>query len=171
MSLRNVFTTNDTVEVLQAISATVQSGLILLIGESAEQYHKEVLSAMELTTRLVVNLHPESTPENSVEHNESDLRVAIHRQNPEEFLSDVSHHFLNLVITGNDFSEQLSEQIQSMLVGGGCWVILDAKIVPESCIDDYYKLEIGSCLILVKQNIQHAKVRRGGRKARLTGET
>ncbi|MYD78867.1 MAG: hypothetical protein F4239_08290, partial [Gammaproteobacteria bacterium] len=59
MSLRNVSATNDTVEVLQAISATVQSGLILLIGESAEEYHKEVLSAMELTTRLVVNLHPE----------------------------------------------------------------------------------------------------------------
>ncbi len=171
MSLRNVSFTNDTVEVLQAISATVQSGLILLIGESAEEYHKEVLSAMELTTRLVVNLHPESIREFSVEHNESDLRVAVHRQNPEEFLSDVSHHFLNLVVTGSDFSEKLSEQIQSMLVGGGCWVILDAKMVPDSCIEDYHKLEVGSCLILVKKNMQHAKIRRGGRKARLTGET
>ena len=171
MRLRSVSTANDTVEVLQAISATVQSGLILLIGESAEQYHKDVISAMELTTRLVVNLHPESIPENSIEHNESDLRVAVHRQIPEEFLSDVSHHFLNLVVTGNEFSKQLSEQIQSMLVGGGCWVILDANVVPESCIEDFYKLEFGSCLILVKKNTQHAKVRRGGRKARLTGDT
>ncbi|MYI88747.1 MAG: hypothetical protein F4082_00310, partial [Gammaproteobacteria bacterium] len=135
MSLRNVSATNDTVEVLQAISATVQSGLILLIGESAEEYHKEVLSAMELTTRLVVNLHPEGNREDSVEHSESDLRVAVHRQIPEEFLSDVSHHFLNLVVTGSDFSERLSEQIHSMLVGGGCWIILDAKIVPESNIE------------------------------------
>ena len=171
MTFRNLSTANDTVDVLQAISATVQSGLILLIGESAEKYHKEVLAAMELTTRLVVNLHPESIREYSAEHNESDLRVAVHRQIPEEFLSDVSHHFLNLVVTGSDFSEQLSEQIQSMLVGGGCWVILDAKIVPESCIESYYKLNIGPCLILVKKNMQNAKVRRGGRKARLTGET
>ncbi len=171
MNFGSVTSANDTVEVLQAISATVQSGLILLIGESAEKYHKEVLAAMELTTRLVINLHPESIRENSVEHNESDLRVAVHHQIPEEFLSDVSHHFLNLVVTGSDFSEQLSEQIQSMLVGGGCWIILDAETIPESCTESYYKLEFGTCLILVKKNMQNAKVRRGGRKARLTGET
>ena len=171
MNFRSVTSANDTVEVLQAISATVQSGLILLVGESAEKYHKEVLAAMELTTRLVVNLHPEGVRENSAEHNESDLRVAVHRQIPEDFLSDVSHHFLNLVVTDSDFSEQLSEQIQSMLVGGGCWIILNAETIPESCIESYYMLEIGSCLILVKKNMQNSKVRRGGRKARLTRET
>ncbi len=161
----------ETGEVIEAFAAMVRNGLIMLIGDSAWHYQKEALSGMDLTTRLVINLHPDSSHEDAEAPVSSDLRVAVHHQDPQEFLSDVRHHLMNMVVTDSAAAEPLAEQIQSMLVEGGCWVILDSCGAPESIADAFHSLRVGTCLLLVKKSAQLSKVRRGGRRARLTGET
>ncbi len=170
MTIRSNSFISGTGEVLQAFAAIVRNGLILLIGDIASQYQKEVISGMDYSTRLLVNLHHGSARAISIDQNTSDLRVAIHQQKPEEFLTDIRHHLMNMVVTDEDFSSQLAEQIESMLVEGGCWIILNAGALPDSLTNAFYGINTGTCHILVKRNVQQANVRRGGRRSRLAGE-
>ncbi len=156
--------------VLQAFAANARDGLILLIGDLAHRHRKVVISAMDPMTRLVVNIHPDSDEANTDSESESDLRVAIHCQVPEEFLEDVSQHLVNLVVTDSDFSDRLARQIGAMLIDGGCWIILNSPASCNHVIEGFYRVNIGDCLLLVKKSKTLSGVRRGGRRARLSGD-
>ena len=158
---------------LGAFSATPRNGLILLIGDVASRYQHEVLSGMSLSTRLIVNLAPDSKSTQPSGIAETDLRVAVHRQSPEAFLDDVHQHRFNLVVTDTDISDQLIGQIASMLLEGGFWVIVDesesGKVVSFSDQDFHREIAIGCCQLLVKRVIKPSAQRRGGRRGRQRG--
>ena len=160
-------------EVVSAFVSMVRNGLILLIGDRAHHYKNDVVSVMDPMTRLVVNLYPDTTESKFQDHAEHDLRVAVHRQNPEEFLNDVRHHFLNLVVTDCDFSERLAQRITSMLLEGACWLILNtsdfADVSERTARESFHVANLGSCLLLVKKTEAQSAVRKGGRRARLAG--
>lgn len=164
---------NEIDGIVPAFASMVRSGLILLIGNRAYRCRNAVISAMEPLTRLIVNLHPDSGESESEDASAHDLRVAVHRQNPEDFLKDVSHHSLNLVVTGNEFSELLAQRITSMLLDGACWLILDvsdcAEIPKQVNADAFHSVSLGSGLLLVKKNKVQSAVRKGGRRTRLAG--
>lgn len=161
-------------DTVTAFTSMVRSGLILLIGDRANHYQNDVIHAMEPMTRLIINLHPDSNESGSQEYSEDDLRVAVHYQQPEDFLNDVSHHFLNLVVTDCDFSQPLAQRITSMLLEGACWLVLDASdfadISKRTVLEQFHTINFGSCLLLVKKSKDQAAVRKGGRRARLAGE-
>ena len=142
----------------------------MLIGATARKYQHAVLSAMEPMTRLVVNCDPQADDTSCSASEPADLRVAVHCQNPEEFLDDVSQHLLNLVVTDDGYSERLASQITSMLVEGGCWVILNASDDGRFTSGLFHPVNFGTGLLLVKKSEQQSNVRRGGRRARLSKE-
>jgi len=156
--------------VLKAFAAMVRGGLILLIGDTARHFQSAILSAMDPMTRLVVNLQPDVESAATVQQDVTDLRVAVHCQDPESFLDDVSQHLLNLVVTDEGVSERLTEQITSMLIDGGCWIVLGCAETAASLPDAYYPVNLGSCLLLVKRSKPQLSVRRGGRRARIASE-
>ncbi len=161
----------DTGEMLQAFAAMVRNGLILLIGDVASQYQKEVVAGMDLSTRLVINLLQNSTDAGVGESMSSDLRVVVHRQSPEDFLMDVSRHPMDMVVTDARFSVQLAEQIKSILVAGGYWIILNADRTSELVDNAFFRLNLGAGLLLVKKPVPLANVRRGGRRSRRVGNS
>ena len=159
-------------DLLKAFAAIAHGGLILMIGESTLAYQRSILSGMDAMTRLVINLPPNTSAMDIEESLDSDLRVAVHQQNPEEFLSDISHHTLNLVVLGyKEISVHLIRQIYTMLFEGGSVILLrssqslNAEIDEELCA--FHSTDIGSCKLLVKKSQQASKIRKGGRRARL----
>ena len=171
MSNQRIRSDSGTSNALKAFAAIVRSGLILLIGATARKYQHAVLSAMEPMTRLVINCDSQADDMPCSVSEPADLRVAVHCQNPEEFLDDVSQHLLNLVVTDDDYSERLASQITSMLVEGGCWVILNASDDGRYSSESFHPVNFGGGLLLVKKSEQQSSVRRGGRRARLSIET
>ena len=108
-----------------------------MIGESTLAYQRSILSGMDAMTRLVINLSPNASAMDIEESLVSDLRVAVHQQNPEEFLSDISHHTLNLVVLGyKEISIHLIRQIYAMLVEGGSVILLRSSQFLNAEIDE-----------------------------------
>ena len=159
-------------DLLNAFAAMAHGGLILMIGESTLAYQRSVLSGMDAMTRLVINLPANASAMNIEESLISDLRVAVHQQNAEEFLSDVSNHTLNLVVLGyKDISIHLMRQIYAMLAEGGSVILLRPSQSLNLGVDEelcaFHSADIGSCKLLVKKSQQASKIRKGGRRARL----
>ncbi len=159
-------------DLLNAFAAMAHGGLILMIGESTLTYQQSVLSGMDAMTRLVINLPANVSAMDIEESLISDLRVAVHQQNPEEFLSDVSQHTLNLVVLGyKDISIHLMKQIYAMLVEGGSVILLRSSQSLNPEVDEelcaFHSADIGPCKLLVKKSQQTSKIRKGGRRARL----
>ena len=159
-------------DLLKAFAAIAHGGLIMMIGESTLAYQRSILSGMDAMTRLVINLPPNVSAMDIEEPLVSDLRVAVHQQNPEEFLSDISQHTLNLVVLGyKEISIYLIRQIYAMLVEGGSVILLrssqslNTEIDEELCV--FHSADMGSCKLLVKKSPKALKKRKGGRRARL----
>ena len=166
---------NQSSDMLRAFAAAIDPGLILIIGGKASHYCNTILKSMGVLSKLVVNLAPDTSRSEIDLIVESDIRAAVHRQRPIEFLSDVHRHNLNLVIIDEKkLSLKLAEHIEEMLVDGGCLIVLNAQKRLRSEMPilarDFYSLEIGADLLLVKKAYQQPTTRRGGRRrrARLT---
>ena len=162
-----------TQELLSAFASIARQGLILLTGESAFAYHAAVILGMDAMTRLIVNLHSDALQQPGEERLQADLRVAVHRQNPEEFLDDVSRHSLNLVVIGSDaLTPRLASQIQNMLSDGGCLIVLQSREQMDPSIleqlNDCQVADILSFTLFVKATWRRPPVRRGGRRANIT---
>lgn len=151
--------------------ATKREGIILAIGEQPLNYQKEILSALDPLSRLIVSLKP-SMARLPVETNlESDLRIAVHRQNIHEFLDDIKHHRFTLVILGDEsIDDSLITKCIDILEQGGMALVLRSKSASKSPdIGNYEQcrcVSLDFCYLIVKSDQQKKPVRRGGRKAR-----
>lgn len=164
----------DLEKIMIAFASIANSGLILSIGESSLGCCASILKGMDAMSRMVVNLPPNS-PENDLETElENDLRVAVHRQSAEEFLNDISHHSFDLVVLGlEEISPTIVGQLASMVMDGG------VVIVPKynGMTDDgnpllfagFHHADLGACMLFVRKPFKQEGVRRGGRRARLSG--
>ena len=123
-------------------------------------------------TRLVVNL-PDDSPQTDAEAElVMDLRVAVHRQTPVDFLKDISKHSLNLVILcSEEISPMLVDQLSMMLPAGGCVLVPKTEKFQtdeqQEEFSDFHQVNVGDCLLFVNKPFQQENVRRGGRRARL----
>lgn len=162
----------NTDQLMIAFASIASNGLILSIGESTLRFCDSILTGMDAMTRLVVNLPEECPPTDAENKLAMDLRVAVHRQAPEEFLKDISQHSLNLVILCSaEISPAVVDQLSMMLPAGGCvlvpWVEKSPADEQREEFSDFHQADVGECLLFVKKPFQQEKVRRGGRRARL----
>ncbi len=155
-----------------AFASIASNGLILSIGESTLKFCESILRGMDAMTRLVINLPDKCPPTDAENKLAMDLRVAVHRQTPEEFLKDISQHSLNLVIlSGEEISPTVVEQLSMMVPAGGCILVPKTERLPadeqQKEFSDFHQTDVGDCLLFVKKPFQQENVRRGGRRARL----
>ncbi len=160
------------VQLVRAFTSIVDPGLILLIGDRAASYSPAALEGLGALSKLVVNLKPESTIAEIETGIELDIRAAIHRQNSREFLADVSHHNLNLVvIAADELQVGLAEQVEEMLVDGGCLIVLKTQLTKQEMspisAEKFFRLDLDSSELFVKKAFKPPNVRRGGRRSRL----
>ncbi|MCE2397398.1 hypothetical protein J4G02_23110, partial [Candidatus Poribacteria bacterium] len=164
--------TRNVDQLMIAFASMACNGLILAVGESTLFFCSSILRGMDAMTRLVVNL-PEDSPKSDAENElVMDLRVAVHRQTPVDFLKDISQHSLNLVILCNEeISPMLVDQLSKMLSAGGCVLVPKTENIKteEQQVEfsDFHQVDVGDCLLFVNKPFQQENVRRGGRRARL----
>ena len=161
-------------KIMTAFESIANNGVILTVGESSLSFSDSILKGMDAMSRLVVNL-PQNSPQTDFEAGlESDLRVAVHRQIPEEFLTDINHHSFNLVVLCvEEISPTVVDRISSMVIDGGCVIVpnrggiqMDEKQLEFA---DFHQVDLVSCMLFVKKPFQQERVRRGGRRAKLSG--
>ena len=168
----NTLRSSEFDRVISAFASIPSSGLILTIGVRSLTCCQAILDSMDTLTRLVVNL-PQDSAKSEIETKlESDLRVAIHRQHPEEFLDDVQQHLLNLVILcGEDYSPSIVDRIAAMMQAGACMLVLKSSetqsIGNGAELAEFNQADIGDCILCVKKQYRPENVRRGGRRAKL----
>ena len=156
---------------ISAMVATKREGVVLAIGEQPLHYQKEIMSALDPLSRLIVSLNP-SIAQLPVEANlESDLRVAVHRQEIQDFLDDIKQHRFKMIMLGEEsISESLITKCINILEQGGMLLVLrstQANNPPNlvSC-EQCWSVSLDFCYLIVKSDRQKKPVRRGGRKAR-----
>ena len=156
---------------ISVITSMKPQGFILSIGADTLPVQASVVDSMDMLSRLVVNLPPELAPQKQESALESDLRVAIHRQEPCSFLDDISHHKFNIAIVGSkDLSDELLPRIVNMLMESGCLLILEQA--DDGCQTDARlqahgrHMRVGSITVLVKVQPRAPRVRKGGRRSR-----
>lgn len=162
---------NRTGEFISAMVATKREGVVLAIGEQPLHYQKEIMSALDPLSRLIVSLNP-SIAKLPVEKNlESDLRVAVHRQDIQEFLDDIKQHRFKMIMLGEEsINDSLIAKCINILEQGGMMLVLRSlpasappNLVPcEQC----WSVSLDFCDLIVKSDRQKKPVRRGGRKGR-----
>ncbi len=151
--------------------ALKSQGLILSIGEETLPLQSSVVRNMDMFSRLVVNLPPELPRQGRETELEADLRVAVHRQDSNSFLSDIQQHAVNIaIIAASEISEELLLQILNMLRDSGCLLIIDESSRVSECLkvlDSHgVRTKIGSMTIFAKSDRQKTRTRKGGRRAR-----
>ena len=151
--------------------ATKREGVILAIGEQPLNYQKEILSALDPLSRLIVSLKPSMARLPVETHLETDLRVAVHRQDIHEFLNDIKHHRFTLVMLGEEsIDDSLITKCIDILEQGGMALVLrsppESKPLNLGNCEQCRCVSLDFCYLIVKSDQQKKPVRRGGRKAR-----
>ncbi len=156
---------------LSAFAAATRDGLVMAVGEGSAIYAKAILSGMSVMSKLVINVarKPLSSAVYSDIHH-SDIRAAVHYQEPMEFLDDVSHHRLDLaVLSAQDAHPALVAKLSDMLRVGGMLIVLSSpshtheRFLQNARNFKYAGLEV--CSIYVKSS-EEQRTRRGGRAAK-----
>ncbi len=151
--------------------ATKREGVILAIGEQPLNYQKEILSALDPLSRLIVSLKPSVARLPVETHLETDLRVAVHRQDIHEFLDDIKHHRFTLVMLGEEsIDDSLITKCIDILEQGGMALVLrslsESKPPYLGNCERCWCVSLNFCYLMVKSDQQKKPVRRGGRRAR-----
>ena len=158
---------------ISAMIAVKRKGLIIAIGEQLLHYQKEMVLAMDPHSRLIISLQPPSVETLPIEEMlKADLRVAVHRQEIQEFLDDIGHHRFKLIILGEErINDSLIAQCVEILELGGILLMLQGPPANDPPNLDHYEqcwsASLDFCHLLVKSDRDKKPVRRGGRKARL----
>ncbi len=157
-------------ELLSAFAAAAGSGLVMAVGEGSAVYAKAILSGMSVMSKLVINVAKK--PVISADYSDidrSDIRAAVHYQEPIEFLDDVSHHRLALaVLSVQDAHPALVEKLSDMLQVGGVLIVLSPNQTNERFLHNtrnfkYASLGVGSMYV---KSADEQRARRGGRKGK-----
>ena len=157
------------------LASEYDNGIILCCGESLNTYCRQIMAAMPMTTKLVLNVESAAADSNAHSLTAQDIRFAVHRQDHLTFLNDISRYFFNLILLENhDCLETMINQLLDKLMPGGMMVTLncDAGLVrqylPESGWHVVNTMWPDKAMLIraVSKNAQ-PKTRKGGRRARL----
>ena len=155
--------------------SSCESGIVLCCGESLFPYCQQMSKAMPMTTKLVINVQTEQAYEDCKPLPAHDIRVAVHQQDYESFLEDISKYFFNLIVIEDN--PKLANMIQNLLdklMPDGVIVTIGAEFesvksaVPATGWHVVNTLWTDKTVLIRAQSASaQPKVRRGGRRARM----
>ncbi len=164
----------ETGQLLRVTSSLADYGVLLCSGVSALPYVPWLRDGMTMNSRLVIHLPPQANQAQELltQQTQTDIRVAGHIQNTAEFLDDISHHRMNLLLLElSDDSLQCLAQWQAILADNGLLVLLgdeqQLQSVRESHAEQYFFAGANSAspppgiLLMAPKGLQHKASRRG----------
>ncbi|MFK7732084.1 MAG: hypothetical protein AB8B48_10755 [Pseudomonadales bacterium] len=166
----------ETGQLLRVTASLADFGVLLCSGISALSYVPWLRDGMTMNSRLVIHLPPQANDAQELltQQTQTDIRVAGHIQNTAEFLDDISHHRMNLLLLElSDDSAESLPQWQAILADNGLLVLLGE----QSQLHDVQKSHAGQfffasppssssdpgVLLMSPKGLQHKTSRRGGR--------
>lgn len=166
----------ETGQLLRITASLSDYAVLLCSGISALAYVPWLRDGMTMNSRLVIHLPPQANraQELLTQQTQTDIRVAGHIQNTAEFLDDISHHRMNLLLLElSSDSLQSLPQWQTILADNGLLVLLgdetSLKSVRESYSEQFFFANAESSssgtsvLLMSPKGLQHKTSRRGGR--------
>lgn len=166
----------DTAQLLRITASLADYAVLLCSGVSALAYVPWLRDGMTMNSRLVIHLPPQAKPAQELltQQTQTDIRVAGHIQDTAEFLEDISHHRMNLLLLElNDDSLQSLAQWQAILADNGLLVLLgnanELNTVRDSHAEQFFfasaptLLSSVGVLLMSPKGMQHKTSRRGGR--------
>ncbi len=149
--------------------------MCLHLGAGAIVYALWTLDGMDITSRLIVNLAPGSSPD--LGPLGADLRVAVHPQAPLEFLADIDRHRFDVIVVAvaNAGTELVARALER-LRDGGFAVLLDSDTLPRDVLvpllAGHVRTQLDAtpgALLLTRTPPASRRRRRGGSRARHAG--
>ncbi len=160
---------------LRVLAASKPGGVCLHLGAGAIVYALWTLDGMDITSRLIVNLAPGSSPD--LGPLGADLRVAVHPQAPLEFLADIDRHRFDVIVVAvaNAGTELVARALER-LRDGGFAVLLDSDTLPRDVLvpllAGHVRTQLDAtpgALLLTRTPPASRRRRRGGSRARHAG--
>ncbi len=157
---------------LRVLAALNPNAVVLQIGAESLQYAPWVIDGMDITARLILNID-DNVPLAPIEPIfKNDIRIALHRQNPNQFLDDVARHRFNLIFVGMDsITDTLLERCVRLLSDDGL-LVLDgaggATSKSQPLVDCHYA-HVHGVELITKVALHSKATRKGGRRARRAG--
>jgi len=104
---------------LRTLAASKPGGVLLQAGAGSAELAAWLIDGMDITTRLIVVV-PGREPAALVEREVGDdLRVAVHRQDPLEFLADIRAHRLQMIVFDQPPPPELAAAALELVAPGG----------------------------------------------------
>ncbi|MEM8500635.1 MAG: hypothetical protein AAF542_21655 [Pseudomonadota bacterium] len=166
----------ETARLLRITASLADYGVMLCSGVSALAYVPWLRDGMTMNSRLVIHLPPQSiqAQELLTQQTQADIRVAGHIQNTAEFLDDISHHRMNLLLLElSEDSLPSLPQWQAILADNGLLVLLGNEEALSTLRDSHAEqfffasvptlLSSTGVLLMSPKGLQHKTSRRGGR--------
>ena len=79
-------------------ASTVFSGAVLYLGSPSVEVIREVMRALDITTRMLVVTDDADLAQRVRAEVDADLRLSLHTQNLPEFVADIAHNEFRLIL-------------------------------------------------------------------------
>ncbi len=171
----------DIAQLLRITAGLTDYAVLLCSGTSTLAYVPWLRDGMSMNSRLLIHLAAESGPAEGLltQQTQADIRVAGHRQQTEEFLGDISHHRMNLLLLElTDDCMQCMPEWQTILADNGLLVLLGQaerlQKMRAAYADQFFFAAIAptagnaGMVLMTRKGLQHTASRRGGRSRRKT---
>ena len=157
---------------LRVLAALNANAVVLQIGAESLSYAPWVIDGMNITARLVLNIDNDVPLALLEPIFRDDIRIALHQQDPNQFLDDVARHRFNLIFVGADsIGDALLERCARLLSDDGLLLLDDtggAASKSQPLADCHYAYLHGVSFV-TKAALNSKAARKGGRRARRAG--
>ena len=169
---------DETVAAWMRVSANSrENGIFFVSGHECIPYIDWLADGMSMNNRLILHLAaPRQSDFDALlsQHIRADIRQAVHYQELDAFLDDISHHHLDHVMVDlKEVALPMILKMVPMLSANGFLVTLGTPALQQAVVDEmkgkYFFVSIShheehQCIIFTRKAPQHLTVRRGGRR-------
>ena len=147
-------------------ASTVFSGAVLYLGSPSVEVIREVMRALDITTRMLVVTDDADLAQRVRAEVDADLRLSLHTQNLPEFVADIAHNEFRLILL-SDADSALTDQTLAMLSPCGMACGLGGTGMPSANSEfTVWHPEASDIVWVLSRRARPVAARRGGARAR-----
>ena len=147
-------------------ASTVFSGAVLYLGSPSVEVTREVMRALDITTRMLVVTDDQQLAQRLRDQVDADLRLSTHTQNLSEFVADIAHNEFRLILL-SDTDVALTDQTLTMLSPCGIACGLGDTAMPSANAEfTVWHPETSEIAWVLSRRARPVAKRRGGALAR-----
>lgn len=164
----------ETINLISALAMPVHQGAVLVSGYKCDSLIKQLSNSIDISTKILYNINCANLTDTDISSAltlaNSDIRVAVHRQNMAEFLEDVKHNMFNVIVLAAEIvDENLIALAKTMLTPNG-YIVIDSDQPVDNADANWLLTRLGSISILTAIMLVKRQRTGRGRKRREENE-